>query len=196
MAASYLAGVMKEALAGVVVKAAQAMDWLQQAARIASEDGLPIRWEAPNGFPVVQDYREQSGSGSTTEITGQRIQLMLTRDGDKLDKRRQAQGIAPNFVHSLDASHMMETVCMALDHGITAFAMVHDSYGAHAGHADTLNRLLREAFVEMYRGDVLGTFRDTLVGQLSPGWRRRFHHYQSSASLDPEAVKDSQYFFA
>jgi DNA-directed RNA polymerase len=61
---------MKEALAGVVVKAAQAMDWLQQASRIASEDGLPIRWEAPNGLPVVQDYRETSGSASRPEITG------------------------------------------------------------------------------------------------------------------------------
>jgi hypothetical protein len=49
--------------------------------------------------------------------------------------------------------------------------MVHDSYGAHAGHADTLNRLLREAFVAMYRGTCSGQFRERrfqLVAQLTP----------------------------
>ena len=56
----------------------------------------------------------------------------------------------------------------SLEHGINDFAMVHDSYGAHAGHADTLNVLLREAFVAMYREDVLGKFREQLIAQLSP----------------------------
>lgn len=193
---SYLAGVMKEALAGVVVKAAAAMEWLQDASRVASEDALPIRWEAPNGLPVVQEYREMIGERLDTEITGQRIALMLTREGDKLDKRRQAQGIAPNFVHSLDASHMMETVCLGLEHGITDFAMVHDSYGAHAGHADLLNVLLRQAFVAMYREDVLGRFREQLIAQLSPRLAAKIKPLPPFGSLDPEAVLTSEYFFA
>lgn len=195
-ASGYLAGEMKGALAGVVVKAAEAMEWLQKASHIASEDGLPIRWEAPNGLPVLQDYRTMVGERFDREVLGQRIQLMLTREGQELDKRRQAQGIAPNFVHSLDASHMMETVMLALDHGIEDFAMVHDSYGAHAGHADSLNRLLREAFVKMYSGDVLGRFRDALVAQLSPKLAAKIPPLPAFGSLDPEAVKDSQYFFA
>lgn len=192
----YLAASMKEALAGVVVKAAQAMEWLQKASQVVSEDGLPIRWGAPNGLPVVQDYREVLGECIQTEIIGQRVSLTLTREGDKIDKRRQAQGIAPNFVHSLDASHMMETVCMGLAHGLTAFAMVHDSYGSHAGHADTLNRLLREAFVCMYREDVLTRFREELIGQLPPKLAAKVPPLPSFGTLDPEAVKTSEYFFA
>jgi DNA-directed RNA polymerase len=194
--AGYLAGVMREALSGVVVKAAQAMDWLQTASRIASDDMMPIRWEAPIGLPVVQDYREYVGQRIETEIIGQRISLMVTREGDKLDKRKQAQGIAPNFVHSLDASHMMETVCLALGHGLTAFAMVHDSYGAHAGHADTLNRLLREAFVSLYREDVLGKFRSALIEQLPPKLAAKIPPLPQFGTLDPEAVLASEYFFA
>lgn len=196
VSAGYLAGVMREALAGVVVKAAQAMDWLQEASRIVSENGLPIRWESPAGLPVVQDYREMIGERIDTEITGQRIRLTVTKEGDKIDKRRQAQGIAPNFVHSLDASHMMETVCMGLDHGLTAFAMVHDSYATHAGRADTLNVLLREAFVALYRGDVLGRLRDELVAQLPPKLAAKVPPLPTLGTLDPEAVLASEYFFA
>lgn len=195
-AAGYLAGIMREALAGVVVKAAQAMDWLQEASRIASEDGLPIRWESPAGLPVVQDYRVKLGERIDAVISGARIQLMLSVEGEDLDKRRQAQGIAPNFVHSLDAAHMMETVCLGLGHGINAFAMVHDSYAAHAGHADTLNVLLRESFVAMYREDVLGKFRDALVKQLPPKLASRIPALPLLGTLEPEAVLASEYFFA
>lgn len=194
--AGYLASVMKEALGGVVVKAAIAMDWLQEASRIASEDGLPIRWETPVGLPVVQDYRETIGERIKTEITGRRIDLTVTREGDKLDKRKQAQGIAPNFVHSLDASHMMETVCLGLGQGIKAFAMVHDSYGTHAGHADALNVILREAFVSLYREDVLAKFRETLVSQLPPKLAAKIPPLPQYGTLDPEAVLASEYFFA
>lgn len=194
--ATYLARCMREALGTVVVKAAQAMDWLQKASAIASEDGLPIRWETPVGLPVVQDYRESIGERLDTQITGTRIALMITREGEKLDKRRQSQGIAPNFVHSLDAAHMMMTVDLGIAHGITAFAMVHDSYGAHAGHADALNVLLRRAFVEQYREDVLGKFREALIAQLPEKLAARIPPLPTFGTLDPEAVLESQYFFA
>jgi DNA-directed RNA polymerase len=195
-ASGFLAGKMRGALGKVVVKAAEAMDWLQQASRIAAEDGLPIRWETPVGLPVVQDYREMVGERIETEITGTKIKLTVTREGDKLDKRRQAQGIAPNFVHSLDAAHMMATVGLALEEGITAFAMVHDSYGAHAGHADRLNVLLRQAFVEQYTPDVLGRFRDELVGQLPPKLAAKIPPLPTYGTLDVAAVMHSEYFFA
>ncbi len=145
---------------------------------------------------MVQDYREWIGERLDTEITGQRVQLMITREGDKLDKRRQAQGIAPNFVHSLDASHMMATVCLGLEAGIEAFAMVHDSYGAHAGNADKLNVLLRRAFVEQYTPDVLGRFRDELVAQLPEKLARKVPPLPAYGTLDVEAVLTSEYFFA
>jgi DNA-directed RNA polymerase len=91
---------------------------------------------------------------------------------------------------------MMETVCLALGHGLTAFAMVHDSYGTHAGRADTLGRLLREAFVTQYREDVLGKFRQTLIEQLPPKLASKIPPLPPFGSLDTEAVLTSEYFFA
>ena len=49
-----------------------------------------------------------------------------------LNKARQRAGIAPNFIHSLDSSHLMLTILLAEEQGITSFSMIHDSYGVHA----------------------------------------------------------------
>lgn len=195
-AARYLASIMPAALAGVVVKAAEAMTWLQTAARIAAEDGLPIRWMSPSGLPVVQDYREVIGEQVALRITGDFIRLTLSREGDVIDRRKQAQGIAPNFVHALDAAHMMRTVVLCLEQGIHSLAMVHDSYATHAGDADTLNVLLREAFVQQYEVDVLAQFRDSLLEQLPPKLAKKIPPVPTKGSLELEAVRSSDYFFA
>lgn len=195
-ASRYLASVMPTALAGVVVKAAEAMNWLQTAARVAAEDGLPIRWMAPSGLPVVQDYREIIGERIQVRVTGERIDLTLSKEGDAIDRRKQAQGIAPNFVHALDAAHMMRTVVLCAEQGIHSLAMVHDSYATHAGDADALNVLLREAFVQQYEVDVLEQFRDALIEQLPPKLAKKIPPLPTKGRLELEDVRSSDYFFA
>ena len=96
------------------------------------------------------------------------MNLVVNIGGTKLDRRRQTLGISPNFVHSCDASHMMLTTCLAAENGIESFAMIHDSYGTHAGQAAILAAALRQAFVDQYSGDVLADFRQQLVEQLPP----------------------------
>jgi len=116
--------------------------------------------------------------------------------GTKLDRRRQTLGISPNFVHSCDASHMMLTTCIAQENGVADFAMIHDSFGTHAGNTETLSAALRMAFVEQYRGDVLGNFRQELIDQLPPEVAAELPELPDTGSLDLNAVLESAYFFA
>jgi hypothetical protein len=44
------------------------------------------------------------------------------------DRVKQANAVAPNFVHSLDAAALMMTVALASREGVDNFGMVHDSY--------------------------------------------------------------------
>lgn len=69
---------------------------------------------------------------------------------ETVDKVGQRTAIPPNFIHSLDASHLMMTVNSAVKEGIDQFAMVHDSYGTHAEDAPKLARILREKFIELH----------------------------------------------
>jgi DNA-directed RNA polymerase len=178
------------------------MDWLKDTAKIASKDGLPIKWVTPSGMLVMQDYREMVGEVFKSYISGKRVEMTLKVESTKIDKRRMASGISPNFVHSLDAAHMVSTVVRCLEAGVRTFAMVHDSFGTHAGNIDVLARELRAAFVDQYQGDVLGDFRRQVVEQLPEELAKRV----PAGRADPSSAcnaggetaesSNSEYFFA
>jgi DNA-directed RNA polymerase len=68
---------------------------------------------------------------------------------------------APNFVHSMDSSHLILAVNAFLDAEFTGIAVVHDDFGTHACDTPKLRDLLRETFVSMYKEhDVLSDFLD------------------------------------
>ena len=68
----------------------------------------------------------------------------------KLSTKEMVSGIAPNFVHSLDASHMLATINAMWVDGRQHFSMIHDSYGCHACDVDCMQKHIREQFVRMY----------------------------------------------
>jgi DNA-directed RNA polymerase len=189
----YLAKVMYDSLGTVVVKALEAMKWLKEVSSEVAKEKLPVWWTAPTGMPVCQVYRKVVGRIVDFEILGRRFCMSLAIDSDEIDARKQAQGIAPNFVHSLDAAHMVATVVKCLDAGVQDFAMVHDSYGTHAGNVEHLNRLLREAFVEQYSRPVLQEFVDSVLGRAK---QAKLPPPPAVGGLDLEGVKASEYFFA
>jgi DNA-directed RNA polymerase len=194
--ADYLAACNFEAIGNVVVAARRAMDWLREAAKVAASNQLPVRWTTPAGFLAVQDYREDLGDIANFTVLGRRYQLLIQKTGDKLNTRKQSLGISPNFVHSLDAAHLMRTVLFCVEDGMADFAMIHDSYGVHAGLAGRLRDNLREAFVAQYSEPVLQQFRNELAEQLPEELREQLPALPPMGSLDLQQVRKSEYFFA
>jgi hypothetical protein len=68
-------------------------------------------------------------------------------------KARQRSAFPPNFIHSIDSTHMMLTALACNAAGIE-FAGVHDSFWTHPGSVHVMNRLLREKFVELHTRQV------------------------------------------
>lgn len=196
-AAIYLARHIWTSIGEVVVAARQAMDWLQKTAAIAASEGLPVNWRTPAGFPVLQSYPEMKGRRVHTKL-GDTLLLYVMQEEDekKIDRRRQASGISPNFVHSMDACALMMSVRRSLEAGITSFGMVHDSYGTLAADMDTMATCLREAFIELYQTDVLQEFRESILAGLSEKNQKDVPPCPPKGSLDLSAVKESVYFFA
>jgi DNA-directed RNA polymerase len=193
-AAAYMGGLIWDAVQQVVVAAAQAMEWLQEAARIAAKQGLPVLWTAPTGFLVQQAYTLPNVKRIETTFEQVRIQLSVEQGNNKIDTRKQASGISPNWVHSLDASHMKKTIARCHADGIRSFCMIHDSYGTHAGNAQVMANSLREEFVNMYQTDVLMQFRDELMSQLPAG--SELPELPPKGNLDLDLVLESVFFFA
>jgi hypothetical protein len=63
---------------------------------------------------------------------------------------KQKKGILPNFVHSMDAAHLVATARLAKSKGITALSAVHDAFATHAADLETLQQCIRDGFLEVY----------------------------------------------
>jgi DNA-directed RNA polymerase len=180
-------------ISDVVVAARQVMDWLMKVARIAAKAGVTLTWTTPSGFVAYQGYRETTKRRIKTHLHGSIIWSAKMIDGTKLDPRRQANGISPNFVHSMDAAAMMLTIELAKLNGLDLFAMIHDSYGTVAADMDMLAACLREAFVRMYvEHNVLEEFLRNLPQEV----KDKLPPIPPMGQLDIEAIRDSQFFFA
>lgn len=194
--AKYLADKMYEGIGDVVIAARKAMDWLQEVAKIAAKQERPITWTTPVGYMVHQRYMKSTLKRVDTYFGGVRYQLGLMQDTNKMDKVKQANGIAPNFIHSLDASHLMLTINKLVDARVKSFAMIHDSYATHAANTDLMAETLREAFIEQYTPNVLEHFRNEVMKQLPPELQEQIPGLPPMGKLELEAVRESRYFFA
>jgi DNA-directed RNA polymerase len=187
-----------DGIRAVVIAAGEAMDYLQEVARAVAAHDLPLKWVTPAGFVVVQDYKKTDRRRVKIIFGGIQWKPRVYKKKDKIDPRKQSQGISPNFVHSLDAAHMMLTVLGCMEEGVESFGMIHDSFATHAADAPTMQRVLREAFVIMYKDDALADFCEQIKGQVDEGLADEVARIQppKKRNLKLEEVLNSPYFFA
>jgi DNA-directed RNA polymerase len=191
-AAATLMEAVWPAIGKVVVKSREAMDWLKACAKaIIKERGEDtegvITWVTPSGFVATQSYYELQEHRIATRIHGT-TKIKVVTEKEDADGSRHATGLAPNFVHSMDAGHLHLTTAAAARCGIDALAMIHDDYGTHAADAQKLYELIREEFVRMYTNhDPIEDFV-TLYPECPPP--------PSKGTLDLTEVLRSQYFFS
>jgi DNA-directed RNA polymerase len=188
--ALYLSPKLWSSISEVVIAARQAMDWLQQCAGVLAKAGHPIQFTTPLGFPVRQSSMKFETHMIETQING-RLRLRFAKDTEELDSRKQRQGSSPNFVHSIDATHMMQVINASVAAGISSFAMIHDDFGVHACNVDEFHRIIREEFVRLHSIDLLRSFKeqheeqfDVVLPDLPP-----------IGELDITEVLQSPYFF-
>lgn len=191
---TFLAKLNYESVRETVVKAGEAMEWMSKSARVVAKCNLPINWTTPLGFPVIQAYRNFKPIRVETNLNGKRITMSLREEQLSIDSHKSASAIAPNFVHSLDATHLQLLVYRAKQEGMNSFALIHDSFGVHACDTPRFYGIIREAFVEMYEQPVFEKFKETLEGQLPDG--KEIPDLPEYGSLDIESVLDSHYCFA
>lgn len=198
--AYYLADTNLRAISKVVVAAEEAMQWLQDVAKVVSENKLAVVWTSPVGLPIRQYYTTMNSETLQVFVGGERTLISYNKSAGELNSRKQSAGISPNFVHSCDAAHMMRTLSNCKAKGINSFSMIHDSYGTHACDTGSLAHELRVAFVEQYSQDVLRNFRDEIVSQLESSGASnlvgKIPPLPNYGDLDLAVVIDSEYFFA
>lgn len=203
----YMAGTIFGSLAVSSRAAVQAMKFFQDCARMAAKGDTPIQWTAPSGLVVQQAYPRMLDKQIDTMLAG-KIRCRTSYQEPAMDEQgvtllnpsKQVSGIAPNIIHSLDASAMMFTVVAAKAEGIDHFLMVHDSFGCHMADAPRMSEIVRETFTRMYAGSTVldGLVADLIsnidVKALPEG--KTLPVAPAQGNLDINLVLESKYFFA
>lgn len=162
------------------------MKFLQQLANDRLDQGYGyITWTTPSGFPVIYTCNHQRSEKQRGTINGLgQINHVAKVDTGMSDRRGFMCGISPNFIHSMDASHMS----IVIDRFSGSFGAVHDSFSTHACDVDTLLGLTKDVFVEMYDKD---NYFNDIEERLEATAEQ-----PELGSLCINEVKGSDYFFA
>jgi len=169
--------------------AKKTMNWLTTCARLITQHGYPVAWISPIGLPAIQPYRQKKSATIVTLL--QTVTVTDESDDLPIHKKRQVTAFSPNFVHSLDSSHMLLTALESDRRGLT-FSAVHDSFWTHACDIDEMNVALRDVFVNLYQQPLLESLKQT--------WEMRypdldFPDLPERGSLDLNEVRKAKYFF-
>lgn len=175
---------------GEVVQAARlGMDWLQEVAKIAGKEEQGLIWTTPTGFRVYQFDAKSTTRRVRSSLEG--VQAFSIKEfTDKVDKSGLKNGSAPNYIHSMDASHLVLTVLESV--GVTSWQMIHDDFGCHACDIPELHRAIRVAFYKMYNNiDRLAMFADEVGSKLES----ELPEQPSMGQMNVADVLESEYFF-
>lgn len=134
-----------------------AVKWVSDAAaKVAKAGNVEVRWVTPDGFSCLQrkvkGKRLQLGCRLSNNSEFNLEVLDFTKETPNTEKHRSA--IAPNIIHSLDATHLRMVAIRLAELGLP-MVFIHDSFATHCNHRATLYKIIVEEFVKLYSRDYL-----------------------------------------
>jgi DNA-directed RNA polymerase len=187
----YLAKTVMEATKEILRRPDNVMEFIRGLAELQAWRNLPLKWITPSGLPVSSN-RCYEPNTKTVELKLHRKRVEYRVADGRKDKIAAADAIndAPaNFVHSMDAAHLVLSVNAAAKEGITDVAVVHDCFAAAAPQVQRFQTIIRIQMGLMYHCfEVLGRLRDgcgPLIGHTLP----------ETGKLDLLEIQDAEFPF-
>lgn len=193
--AHYMTTLLSRETADIVGPAKQAMGWFKKVGRLAAAARVELEWTTPSGLRVRQrypDYRKTEIVLHYLSSVSMRLKLQTEELG--LNPVRMANGLSPNVIHSLDASHMALATVAAFDRGVRNLGGIHDCFATTAPEMDQVRDAVRESFAAMYGPDRYTRLTDELLQQLPQDLAASVPSRPKLGGLDITAVQQSDYF--
>ena len=161
--AKYLASRVWHVLSDVVAPCMTVKTWLRKSVRKVMNNGHPVEWTSPTGFPMRLADRMLSTSQVPMLLYGKRRVINFADapiDG-KLDPSKASKAASANLVHSMDAALLINvTNAMASIHA--PLLTNHDCFATTPLHASALHDRLLWNFAGLYRTDWLGLLKEEI----------------------------------
>lgn len=186
--ADYLSSRMKEAVEDANPAATTAMKYLQALCyRVPAANHL--QWTTPLGGLVMNRYTESEETRVAVKSMNLTHLLVYNRNYNVNNKRKAKSGISPNWIHSLDATHLG----MIINAHSGDIMPIHDSVATHACDVDAMHKVIREQFLKLYtEHDILQEITDAAV---ACGADLEGLEMPQKGSLKLEEVLESKFFF-
>jgi DNA-directed RNA polymerase len=144
----FISGQIEKAIRKELPGAHDCREYLRDLTALTLDKGRFVQTIGPTGFPLVSSYLERE----TVPVYAHDGGRMRIKTGEtaKVLRDEAIRSTAPNFTHSLDASHLIRVALRAREAGI-ALTVNHDCFGCLAGDAADLNRIIRREFFLLHR---------------------------------------------
>ncbi|XP_055386040.1 DNA-directed RNA polymerase, mitochondrial [Condylostylus longicornis] len=163
-ASTYLTTKTFDSLREMFTSAKEIQDWFTDCARFISSTCMQnVEWTTPLGLPVVQPYSRMEHRKTRSAHVGETMSLDMY---EKPNVMKQKNAFPPNFIHSLDSSHMMLTSLFCERNEIT-FISVHDCFWTHACTVPDMNKICREQFVALHSQPILEDLSKFMINKYS-----------------------------
>jgi len=186
-----LTKVLERALESVSNSPQKYKKWMQKYAKEIGKNSKAIKWKTPLGLEIKQvEYKAKTIKVSIGK--GRKVNFKVY--SNDIDSSKHTKGFSPNFIHSLDATHLLMTINGLKEIGIKDIVTVHDSFATHANDIDKMSKILRRAFIELHKKEILE--------KLAIYFRENFDikpkkiPYVDRGEFDLDEVLNSEYFFA
>ena len=193
--ALYLAKMIDNIIDNKIESSEKYKKWIKNIATAILENGNAIELKTPIGFIVSQtEYKTKTEYVSC----GNNKKLKINRYTDKIDESEHKKGIAPNYIHSLDATHLYLTINSLANKGISNFLTIHDSFGTLPNDVEILSDTLKEEFVKLYSNNVLEDLIEFVERRFNLKLNNKKYNvpYIDPDRFNLEDIKKSPYFFA
>jgi DNA-directed RNA polymerase len=215
-ASGYIAAKVYRSVTNIVHRATDGMTFFKKVAGALAHEKKPLVWTTPIGLPVMHKYSEWdtksvqlflydrrmpvTDAGVRDKVTDAGVIRQVranirTKPLDRIDKDKARSAVAPNVIHSMDGAHLMLTVLEAKDAGIHSLALIHDSFGTHAGRTAEFFGIIRKAFIGMYEN--YDPFEEVLrSAEANLSDPSRLPPMPEKGDLDLSVIDDALYAFA
>jgi DNA-directed RNA polymerase len=190
-AVGYLSRAVMDAIGDRIPGAARAMKWIRRVADILGRNNRHMEWHAPSGMKIMGWYGTW-GDVRVTTAFGRLAVPNYSRPPKRVAIRKTMNASAPNFVHSIDASHLMD-VSIECDRLGLDLGTRHDCYEGHAANMDQLGGIIRESFVRIAQLDPMARLHGEIVKNHPDLDIPDLPKY---GTLDVGAIGDSPYLFS
>tara|TARA_R110000851_G_scaffold244874_6_gene397658 strand:- start:2528 stop:4369 length:1842 start_codon:yes stop_codon:yes gene_type:complete len=138
-----------------------AVSWVSDCATAISKFGnVEIRWPTPDGFICMQRKVKGDRRQLKCKLSNGEDFLLEIKDFsvDIPNTAKHRSAIAPNIIHSLDATHLRMVARRLKELGLPMI-FIHDSFATHCNHRKVLYGIIIDTFIELYSMDYLADLK-------------------------------------